>query len=236
VPVDVPLPHRISVIIPVLNEEQRIGERLGELGRMAGVAEVIVVDGGSSDRTAEISRGFPGVRLVSAARGRGSQMNAGARVASGDVLLFLHADVALPPDAATWVARMLADPAVVAGAFRTWTVADMGRSCLGPLLHLADLRSRYTRLPYGDQALFVRREAFERVGGFPDQPLMEDWELSRRLGRIGRIATAPAAVRVSGRRFLSRPIRSAVLMRLFPLLYRLGVPPRVLARLYDDPR
>ena len=233
---DVPPPHRISVIIPVLNEEQRIGQRLEELGRMAGVAEVVVVDGGSSDRTAEITRGFSGVRLVSAARGRGSQMNAGARVASGNVFLFLHADVALPPDAATWVGRMLADPAVVAGAFRTWTVADAGRSWAAPLLHLADLRSRYTRLPYGDQALFVRRDAFDRVGGFPDQPLMEDFELSRRLRRVGRIATAPAAVRVSGRRFLSRPIRSAVLMRLFPLLYRLGVPPRVLGRLYGDPR
>ena len=126
--------------------------------------------------------------------------------------------------------------AVVAGAFRTWTVADAGRSWAAPLLHLADLRSRYTRLPYGDQALFVRRDAFDRVGGFPDQPLMEDFELSRRLRRVGRIATAPAAVRVSGRRFLSRPIRSAVLMRLFPLLYRLGVPPRVLGRLYGDPR
>jgi len=236
VPTDVPLLHRISVIIPVLNEEQRIGERLAELGRMTGVAEAIVVDGGSRDRTAEVTRGFPGVRLVSAARGRGSQMNAGAQVASGDVLLFLHADVGLPPDAATWVGRLLADPAVVAGAFRTWTVVDAGRSWVAPLLHLADLRSRFTHLPYGDQALFVRRDAFDRVGGFPDQPLMEDLELSLRLRRLGQIATAPVAVRVSGRRFLSRPIRSAVQMRLFPLLYRLGVPAHVLARLYGDPR
>ena len=233
---DVPPLHRLSVVIPVLDEELRIGERLEELGRMAGIAEVIVVDGGSRDRTADITRTFSSVRLVSAARGRGPQMNAGARIASGDVFLFLHADVALPPDAATWVGRMLADPAVVAGALRTWTVADAGRSWAAPFLHLADLRSRYTRLPYGDQALFVRRDAFDRVGGFPDQPLMEDFELSRRLRRVGRIATAPAAVRVSGRRFLSRPIRSAVLMRLFPLLYRLGVPPRVLGRLYGDPR
>lgn len=234
--VDPPPVRCLSVVIPVLDEELRIGERLAELGRTAGIAEVIVVDGGSRDRTADITRSFPGVRLVRAARGRGSQMNAGARVASGDVLLFLHADVALPPDASTWVERVLADPAVVAGAFRTWTVVDTGRSWLAPLLHLADLRSRYTRFPYGDQALFVRRAVFERVGGFPDQPLMEDWELSRRLRRIGRIATAPAVVRVSGRRFVSRPIRSAILMRLFPLLYRLGVPPRLLARIYGSPR
>ena len=233
---DPPPARRISVVLPVLDEELRIGDRLEELGRTAGIAEVIVVDGGSRDRTAEITRSFPDVRLVSAARGRGSQMNAGARVASGDVLLFLHADVALPPDAATWVERVLADPAVVAGAFRTWTVADAGRSWVAPLLHLADLRSRFTQLPYGDQALFVRRDVFDGVGGFPDQPLMEDLELSLRLRRVGRIATAPATVRVSGRRFLARPIRSAVQMRLFPLLYRLGVPPRVLARLYGNPR
>ena len=234
--VDVPPSLRISVVIPVLDEELRIGGRLAELGRMAGIAEVIVVDGGSRDRTAEIVRGFPEVRLVSAPRGRGAQMNAGARSAAGDVLLFLHADVVLPLDAATWVGRVLGDPAVVAGAFRTWTVPDAGRSWVTPLLHLADLRSRFTRLPYGDQALFVRRDAFERVGGFPDQPLMEDLELSLRLRRVGRIATAPATVRVSGRRFLVRPIRSAVQMRLFPLLYRLGVPPGLLARLYGDPR
>jgi len=234
--VDVPPPHRISVIIPVLDEEQRIWQRLDELGQMAGIAEVIVVDGGSGDRTPAIARGFAGVQLLSTAPGRGPQMNAGARAASGDVLLFLHADVALPPDAATWVSRMLADPAVVAGAFRTRTVADAGRSWLAFFLHLADLRSRWTRLPDSDQALFVRRDVFDRVGGFPDQPLMEDLELSLRLRRVGRIATAPATVRVSGRRFLARPIRSAVQMRLFPLLYRLGVPPRVLAWLYGDPR
>ena len=121
----------------------------------------------------------------------------------------------------------------MAGAFRTWHVAD-GRNV--PWLHLADLRSRYSRLPYGDQALFVRREAFWRAGGFPGQPLMEDLELSRRLRRIGRIAIAPASVRVSGRRFLDRPIREALLVNSFPLLYRLGVAPATLARLYRDVR
>src|SRR5262249_29630301 len=99
-----------------------------------------------------------------------------------------------------------------------------------------DLRSRCTRLPYGDQALFVRRDAFDRVGGFPDQPLMEDLELSLRLRRVGRIVTAPATVRVSARRFLAPPLRSPVQMRVFPPLCRLGVPPRMRARLCGDPR
>jgi rSAM/selenodomain-associated transferase 2 len=225
-----------AVVIPTLDEEARIGRRLAELSAQDGVAEIVVADGGSRDRTRELARAVAGVRVVEAPRGRGPQQNAGARATSAGVILFLHADVALPPDAGRWIASTLADPRVVAGAFRVRTVADAGRNRLGPLLRLADLRSRFTRLPYGDQAVFVRRTAFERVGGFPEQPLFEDLELARRLRRVGRIRTVPAAVRVSGRRLLARPLRSVVAMNLFPTLYRLGVSPETLARLYGAPR
>ncbi len=178
-----------------------------------------------------------GTRLLVAARGRATQMNAGAAAATGDVLLFLHADVELPKEASQGVADALRDPRVVAGAFRTWTVPDgTRRPWLGPLLHLADLRSRYARVPYGDQAIFVRAEAFRAVGGFPEQPLMEDLEIGRRLRRIGRVRTAPSSVRVSGRRFQAHPLTYFIVMNVFPLLYRLGVTPRTLARLYGDPR
>jgi rSAM/selenodomain-associated transferase 2 len=221
----------LSIIIPVLDEERRIGERLNEL-RDCG--EVIVVDGGSSDGTVERAHAFPGVRVEEAPRGRASQMNHGARLASGDVLLFLHADVSLPPDAMTQIEQALADARTVAGGFRTWHVADDGRSA--PWLHLADLRSRYSGLPYGDQALFVRRESFWKAGGFPEQPLMEDLELSLRLRRLGRIATVRSSVRVSGRRFLAHPIRDAFFVNAFPLLSRLGVPAASLARFYRDVR
>lgn len=227
---------RLSIVIPTLDEAARIGARLEELAAMDGVAEVIVVDGGSRDGTASLARTRPGVRVIEAPRGRASQQNAGAAAASGDVLLFLHADVALPEDAAAHVAEALSDPRVVAGAFRTWTVDDAGGSSLGPLLHLADVRSRYSGLPYGDQALFVRADAFRRVGGFPDQPLMEDLEISRRLRRIGRIRVVRASVRVSGRRFVARPILYTLAVNVFPALYALGVPPRWLARLYGSPR
>jgi rSAM/selenodomain-associated transferase 2 len=226
----------LSVVIPTLNEEARIGVRLDELGAAPGVDEVIVADGGSRDGTGDLASSRPGVRVLRAPRGRSSQQNAGAAVARGDVLLFLHADVSLPPDAPRHVQRALDDPRVVAGAFRTWTVPDTERSLLAPLLHLADLRSRYSALPYGDQAIFVRAEAFRRVGGFPDQPLMEDLELSRRLRRLGRIQIVPARVRVSGRRFLARPIYYALAVNLFPALYALGVAPATLKRLYGDPR
>jgi rSAM/selenodomain-associated transferase 2 len=227
----------ISVIIPALDEEARIGVHLERLATVPGLHEVIVVDGGSRDRTAERVKAAGRARLLVAPRGRGTQLNVGAAAAAGDVLLFLHTDVELPPDAARWIAEALRDPDVVAGAFRTWTVPDGARRrWLAPLLHLADLRSRHARLPYGDQAMFVRARAFRAVGGFPEQALMEDLELGRRLSRAGRIGTVPCSVRVSGRRFQARPVRSLVLMNVFPLLYRLGVPPRVLARLYGDPR
>lgn len=226
----------LSVVIPVLDEEERIGRRLEELGATPGIAEVIVVDGGSADRTVEVARGFRHVRVLVAPRGRATQMNAGARGSTGEVLLFQHADVSLPRDAAAQVAKALEVPGVVAGAFRTWTVCEGRRSWLGPLLHLADLRSLYTGHPYGDQAIFVRREAFFRVGCFPEQPLLEDLELARRLRGEGRMVTVPARVTVSGRRFLARPIASTAAVWLFPLLYRLGVAPRVLAGLYGNPR
>ena len=222
-------------MIPVLDEAARIDARLTEVAAL-GVHETIVVDGGSRDATCDVVRRHPSVRLVTAPRGRGPQLNAGARAATGDVLLFLHADVSLPRDAPAWIARALAEPGAVAGAFRVHTVADAGANWLGPLLRIADLRSHVTRLPYGDQALFVRRDVFERAGGFPDEPLMEDVALARRLRRAGRIVTVPAYVRASGRRFLRRPLASFVAMWTFPTLYRVGVAPRTLARLYGDPR
>ena len=226
----------LSVIVPVLDEAGRIGQQLAELRAIPGIGEVVVVDGGSRDGTPDIARAAPGVRVIAAPRGRGTQLNAGARAARGDVLLFLHVDTSLPVDTAAWIVRALADRGVVAGAFRIRTVADTGPRWVAPLLRLADLRSRVTHLPYGDQAVFVRRDVFERVGGFPDQPLMEDVELARRLRRAGRIVTVAGVVQVSGRRFVANPVRAVLAMRLFPLLYRLGVSPARLARLYGDPR
>ncbi len=238
--------NTISVVMPVLNEERQIGAALADLAAIrpegspvrrarAGLHEVIVVDGGSTDRTVEIARAA-GARIVTAPRGRGPQLNAGAAAATGDTLLFLHADTTLPHDAEAHVARTLTRPEVVAGAFRTWTIAEPPRPWFAPLLHLADLRSRITRYPYGDQAMFMRASAFHAAGGFPDQPLMEDLELSRRLSTQGRIHTCAASVRVSGRRFVARPFVYTALVNVFPLLYRAGVSPHALARLYRQVR
>lgn len=226
----------VSIVMPVLDEARRVCGAIDDVLAIAGRKEVIVVDGGSRDDTLALARTRP-VRVLESARGRARQMNAGAEVAAGAVLLFLHADTTLPADALARAQTALADPAVVAGAFRTWTVADPPDvPWFAPLLHVADLRSRYTSLPYGDQALFVRADAFRAVGGFADQPLMEDLELARRLRRRGRIVTVPARVRVSARRLVARPVFYTVVMNTFPALYRLGVSPERLARLYRSVR
>lgn len=228
----------LSIVIPVLDEARLIGRCLDAVWAQPGIDEVIVVDGGSTDGTAALARAHDlGARVIETSRGRGHQLNTGGRAARGDVILFLHVDVRLPVKAATIVARILAEPGVVAGAFRTWTVSDRARpGWWAPLLHLADVRSRYTTLPYGDQALFVRGDVFHAAGGFPAVPLMEDLAFAKRLRRFGAVRIARESVRVSGRRFESAPFEQTFWVNVFPALYALGVPPRVLVRLYGDPR
>ena len=230
-------PHApwLSVVMPVLDEESRLPEALRRLGKVAGVDEILVVDGGSRDRSRAIAES-EGARVVVAPKGRGPQMNAGAAVARGEALCFLHADVSLPPDAVRQIARALSRPSVVATAFRTLTVDDGGDSRWRPWLRVADLRSHAARLPYGDQAVCVRRSVFERIEGFPVQPLFEDVEMARRLQRVGRIARLPGYVQVSGRRFVQRPFRTVALWNVLPTLYRLGLPPSLLERLYGRVR
>jgi rSAM/selenodomain-associated transferase 2 len=227
---------RLSLVVPTLDEEQRIEGQLERLAAMPGVHEVIVADGGSGDRTCEMVRASRTARLVTASGGRGPQMNAGASAASGEVLLFLHADVALPADGASLVLAAFEDPQVVGGAFRIKTVADGHEGWPSRWLWLADLRSKYSRLPYGDQALFVRRDVFDALRGFAPVPLFEDLDFSRRLRRAGRVVRLPASVKVSGRRFMARPVFYTCLMNVMPVLYRAGVPPRVLARVYGHVR
>jgi rSAM/selenodomain-associated transferase 2 len=226
----------LSVIVPALNEASRIQIQASRLARLPGVDQVIVADGGSTDGTADLARTVAGVRVVDAPCGRGSQMNAGAREASGDVLWFVHADVVVPDDAPAMIDETLREHGVVGGAFRIRTEADGATGWPSHLLWLADLRSRYTALPYGDQALFVRREVFESLGGFAPLALFEDLEFSGRLRRAGHVRVLRSSVRVSGRRFMARPIASAALMYVLPVLYRCGVPPNTLARMYGHVR
>lgn len=224
---------RLSVIIPVLNEEYTIAGAVEGLARIEP-SEVIVVDGGSADRTPQIVRDGP-ARLVVSARGRATQMNEGARHAGGDVLLFLHADTILPATARRDVEGCMTDPGCVGGRFDIRL--DSGRPLLRVVSRMISLRSRLTRVATGDQAIFARRSVFERLGGFPEIPLMEDVAFSRALKKEGRIACLRSQVVSSARRWEQNgPVRTILLMWALKLLYLAGVPPATLKRLYREAR
>ena len=216
--------------MPVLNEAGTIAATLHALAacRRAG-AELLLVDGGSDDATLPAATGLAD-QLLSAPRGRARQMNAGAARARAAVLLFLHADTVLPEGALAAI-----DKAIDEGArWGRFDVSITGASAMFPLIAaLMNRRSRWSGIATGDQAMFVRRDTFEQVGGFPDQPLMEDIELSLRLRRIGRPACLRPPVLTSGRRWERFGVwRTIWLMWRLRLLYWLGMPAERLARAY----
>src|SRR5207245_3226023 len=191
------LPAALSVVVPTLDEaEAWPGTRAA--ARPPGVHEVIVVDGGSRDGTRAVARTLAD-RVLEAPRGRARRMVAGAAAARGEVLVFLHADTRLPAGYAQAVAGALADPAVVGGRFDVrLDAAGLAYRAIGRLI---SLRSRLTRVATGDQAIFVRRAVFERLGGYPLVPLMEDVALSRAMKRVGRVACLSETVTTSARRW-----------------------------------
>ena len=221
----------LSIIVPVLDEAKGIVSALTALAPFrARGAEVIVVDGGSQDRTVEIAAPLAD-RVIGAPRGRAAQMNAGAIVARGDVLLFLHADTRLPSEAD----RLVLDG--LSGSVWRWGRFDVRIEGRSPLLllvgSLMNWRSLVTGIATGDQAIFVARDAFAAVGGFPDIALMEDIELSKRLKRVSRPLCLTARVTTSGRRWDERgTIRTILLMWRLRLGYFLGAKPAALARRY----
>jgi rSAM/selenodomain-associated transferase 2 len=188
----------ISVIIPALNEAPVIVETIRRAA-MGRDTEIIVVDGGSRDATVATARSR-NVRVMSAPAGRGRQMNAGAAAARGDLLLFLHADTLLPPGYDLLVRRTLAAPGTAAGAFRLRV--DAHTASVRFIERVANFRSRVLQMPYGDQGLFLRRRIFRQLGGFADTPIMEDFDLVRRLRPRGRIVTVSLPVVTSARRWL----------------------------------
>jgi rSAM/selenodomain-associated transferase 2 len=221
----------LSIIVPVLDEAATIEGALNALAplRTRG-AEVIVVDGGSADQTAALARPLADAVIVSA-RGRAAQMNAGGAVAHGDVLLFLHADTRLLPDAD----RLVLDGLRQSG--RAWGRFDVAIDGSHPMLPLVaaamNARSRLTGITTGDQAMFVKRDAFNAISGFPDIALMEDIELSRRLKRVSRPLALRARVTTSARRWESRGVaRTILLMWRLRLAYFFGAKPETLARRY----
>ncbi len=225
---------KLSIILPTLNEAERIQNTLATLVNQSPEIELIVVDGQSQDQTAELAQAS-GAMVLSTPPGRAQQMNAGAQIAKADVLLFLHADTQLPPNFGLAVQEAIARPDVVAGAFQlsidhpSWSlrVVEWG----------VKWRSQLFQLPYGDQALFMKKETWAAIGGFPDLPIMEDFVIVQHLKKLGRIAILPCPVVTSARRWQKKGILRTTLINQAMLLgYGLGISPKRLAQWYRGDR
>lgn len=219
----------LSIIIPALNEARSIGATMAALKVLRGSIEVIVVDGGSLDGTLEILRAS-GVRVIESERGRGLQLHAGASIARGEVLWFLHADTLAPAEAAERISEALRDARAVGGNF---DVRFDGESMAARFLTWLYTRLRKLGLCYGDSGIFVRREIYTSVGGFKPFPIFEDLDLVRKLRRKGRMLHIPATVITSSRRFEGRSfLLTFARWSILQVLYWLGVHPRRLGRMY----
>lgn len=222
--------YLISIIIPVLNEAAILKHTLIPLQQYSGV-EIIVVDGGSQDETIAIARQTKATVISVIGKGRAGQINAGAKIAGGNMLLFLHADTQLPPNFASLVTKTLDRSGVIAGAFELAIAGT--KPALRWIETLVKMRSHLFSLPYGDQAIFITKPAFFKLGGFADLPIMEDFEFIKRAQKIGKIAIAPAAVTTSGRRWQKLGVwQTTAINQLIIAGYYLGISPAKLANFY----
>ncbi|MHC4243154.1 MAG: TIGR04283 family arsenosugar biosynthesis glycosyltransferase [Planctomycetota bacterium] len=228
-----PSERKFSIIIPVLNEQDQINTFLKKIKEQdfEDYFEIIVVDGDPLGGTIEAIQDKD-ITCITSPKGRGLQMNAGAAVAQGEILIFLHADTALPKNALKKIDEAMRDPLYVGGAFDLWIDSD--RLFLKYISVRASLRSRWNRIPYGDQAIFIRKKYFDQIGGYKEIPLMEDVDLMRRIKKDGKkIFILPDKVTTSARRWESDGIlyttmRNQILIRLFYL----GISPHRLAKYY----
>lgn len=222
----------ISIIIPTFNEATTICHMAAALKELRGAFEVIVADGGSTDDTVRLARAA-GWRVITAPCGRGQQMNAGAQLAQGEALLFLHADTQLPPDALTLIAATLQDSTIGGGNF---SLRFDGASRAARALTKLYPYLRRGGMCYGDSGIFVRRSLFAALGGYCNYPIFEDCDFYRRLRRRARFVRLPVYATTSARRFEGRFLRTFALWSVMQALYWLGVPPHFLNRLYKPLR
>ncbi|GAB6137779.1 TIGR04283 family arsenosugar biosynthesis glycosyltransferase [Halanaerobaculum tunisiense] len=225
----------ISVIIPVLNEASTIKDTLEQVNMLAGSKEIIVVDGGSEDNTCQLASQLAD-KVFETRSGRGYQMNQGAKVATGSILLFLHSDSWLAKEALLGIKQALEDDKIIGGCLNLEIDDDSW-----PLKFIAwssNLRAQYLNLMFGDQGIFVRRSVFEELDGYPDIELMEDWEFSRKLAKAdGELAVIPHKIYTSARRWHKFGIwKTIFLMHKIKILYMWGVEPKKLKKIYREAR
>ena len=219
----------LSVIIPTLNEELSLSKTLTAISSLENIGEIIVVDGGSDDKTIEIAKQFA-VKIVQSKRGRGLQLNAGAKNASGDVFWFLHADTLPPTNAAEQIRAVLQDEKAIGGNFE---IRFDGNRKSAKLLTWLYPKLRVLGLCYGDSAFFARREIYEKTGGFADLPLFEDVEFYKRIKKRGKFVHLKSFVTSSSRRFEKRSFTiTFARLSLFQGLYWIGFSPQILAKYY----
>lgn len=227
---------KVSVIVPVLSERDCLPGNLKALKDHNWIHEVIVVDGGSSDGTVEWLQQQSGVRLIESPAGRGIQLNAGAGAATGDVLIFLHADARLPHDAYECLRKAIDSPQVAGGCFCV-RFDDRRPRSLGVVAAGINLRTVLTHRATGDQAIFARRSVFEEIGGFHEWPLFEDVDFVSRLKRVGKFAVIRSRVTVSARRHVRCGVfRTVILCYSLRLGFWAGISPFSLARWHQDQR
>lgn len=223
----------VSIIIPVLNEEKNIEKSLIQFNRLKGDKEIIVVDGGSSDNTRQIAERF--AKVVLSEKGRANQMNKGAAKVRGDILWFVHLDSIINEESIEKI-QLAIDEKYVGGGF-SLKFYDYDTLFMKYISTTSNLRAKYLGLYFGDQGIFVRRDIFEGIGGYPRQEIMEDWELSLLMKKMGKLKLINTTIGTSARRFKNGgQLKTHLLMHKIKLLYLLGTPTDKLAKIYKDVR
>lgn len=223
----------VSIIIPTLNEEKTIANTIKNLINLNGDKEVIVVDGGSSDNTIEEASKY--TKVIKSQKGRAFQMNAGARVSNGDILWFVHSDSVIHKDSLIEIEKAI-NKGYVGGGFHL-CFYDWDTRFMKFMEITSNIRGKFLNLIYGDQGIFVRRNVFEKLGGFPQIEIMEDWEFSIRMKKIGKMCLINLPIGTSARRFKQGGgLKTLLLMHKLKILYTLGVSPKELVKIYREAR
>ncbi len=227
--------YNLSVIIPALNEEENIEALIDHIYQEEVRAEIIVSDGKSTDNTAEIAKS-KGAEVVSGTPGRGAQLNRGAEAASASILLFIHADSRLEKGALSkMIEQMSHDQDLIGGCFKLKISSQ--NLLLKFIGWSSNLRAKYLNLIFGDQGIFVRRDVFNELGGFPEIELMEDWEFSKTMAKKGRLLYVDKKIYTSARRWEKHGVlKTIILMHKIKILYKLGISPSKLKEIYRDAR